>query len=148
MDIRSIINLLENAELVSVKQAEALRGEMAALAQAQYDTWQQDDAGQDEELGGGGICHLIADDITSLLSQHSIDCSSVTATDVQHVYVVAAFREGVFEIDVPYQIYEFGSMFTWTKIPNVTFTADDIVIDRLDRDPNNISMYVDDWYED
>lgn len=128
--------------LPSVQQIEALRPQMAAAAQKQYDAWHQDEDGYDDELGSGGICHLIADDIASLLGRHGIEAYTVTRSDVQHVHLIAPFREGIYEIDVPYWLYEQGGGFTWRKLPDITFQPDWVVIDRIDRDPANLHLYV------
>ena len=38
-----------------------LRPELASAAQSVYDEWEQDEDGNDEMLGGGGICQDIAE---------------------------------------------------------------------------------------
>lgn len=116
-----------------------LRPQIAAAAQQVYDHWHQDD---DDELNGGGICHLIADATANLLSEAGIPVWTETASDVQHVYCVAQCQDGVFEVDIPYRMYEYGSMFTWTKIPDVQFDASDVVISMLDSNPSRIGIYV------
>lgn len=115
-------------------------------AQAVYDRWDQSDPDNDD-LNGGGICHLIADEIASILSEASIPCATVSATDVQHVYVVAQCSDGVFEVDIPYRLYERGSMFTWTKIEGVHFEPRDVVVSMLDGNPARMSQYVEEWEE-
>lgn len=118
---------------------------IAEAAQKQYDQWKQDDEGYDEELGSGGICHLIAEDLAGILSNHGIECSTVCSTYEQHVYLVCKFREGVYMIDIPYHVYESGGGFTWKKKPDVKFDKSHVVISGLDRNPRNFNKYVDDF---
>lgn len=116
---------------------------MAKAAQDEYDGWVLNDKGYDEEVGGGGICHLIADSMGNVLNSLGIEYSSVCATDEQHVYLVGKFSEGVYIIDIPYSIYETGGGFSWKKIPNIKFDTTDIVINKIDGDPDSFNMYVD-----
>lgn len=128
--------------LPSVKVVQALRPQIAAAAQQVYDAWEQ---GDDDDLNGGGICHLIADKAADLIGTAGVPVSTQCSTYEQHVYCICQCSEGVYEVDIPYRIYEHGSMFTWTKIPDVTITPDDVVIDRLDADPGRIGQYVEEW---
>lgn len=131
--------------LPSSKSLHALKPAMAAAAQKVYDSWVQD---EDDELNGGGICHLIAEEIAGIMSDAGIPVSTVTASDVQHVYCVGQFSNGVFEVDIPYHLYERGSMFTWTKLEGVTFSTDDISVYRLDANPARMYIYVEEWDEE
>lgn len=132
------------SRLPSKVVAESLRGAFAEAAQTEYDAWSQDADGYDEELGAGGICHLIADRISSICHAHGIDTAqTVSASHEVHVYVVAAFTEGVFEIDVPHRLYERGGGYNWTKLPGITFDNDDIAISCFDARPQNLYLYCD-----
>lgn len=122
-----------------------LRPAMAAAAQRIYDAWVQD---EHDDLNGGGICHLIADEVATIMGNSGIPVSTQTANDVQHVYCVGQFSDGVFEVDIPYRLYERGGGFTWTKIPDVHFTQDDILTYQLDGDPSQMYMYVEEWQEE
>jgi hypothetical protein len=133
--------------LPSSSAIRALAPQIAEAAQEVYDAWDQSDPDNDE-LNGGGICHLIADKIVSILWGADIPCSSQTASDVQHVYVVAQCSDGVFEVDIPYRIYETGSMFTWTKRPGVVFGTEHVVVEKLDWNPARMNVYVEDWEEE
>jgi hypothetical protein len=121
-----------------------LRPAMADVAQQVYDGWIQDD---DDDLNGGGICHLIADKIADILGNAGFPASTQTASDVQHRYVVTQCNDGVFEVDIPHHLYERGAMFTWTKLPDITFTPDDITVYQLDGDTSRMNIYVDEWEE-
>lgn len=123
---------------------DVVKDEMVKVAQEQYDAWKQDHNGQNDELGSGGICHLIADDLINVLYRHKIEnVQSVCSNYEQHVYVVGQFKEGIYEIDIPYDVYETGGGYTWKKIPDVKFSRNDIVISRLSSDPSEYSNYVD-----
>jgi hypothetical protein len=123
---------------------DVVKDEMVKVAQKQYDAWKQDHNGQNDELGSGGICHLIADDLINVLYRHKIEnVQSVCSNYEQHVYVVGQFKEGIYEIDIPYDVYETGGGYTWKKIPDVKFSRNDIVISRLSSDPSEYSNYVD-----
>jgi hypothetical protein len=125
----------------------AVAPQIAAAAQTVYDAWDQSDP-ENDDLNGGGICHLIADEAASILSRVNIPCATQCSSHEQHVYVVAQCRDGVFEVDIPHRLYERGGGFTWTKIEGVRFAPDDIVMSRLDGDPAKMADYVDEWQED
>jgi hypothetical protein len=133
------------SSLNSIKDiTDIVKNDMVKVAQKQYDEWEQGGDGQDVELGSGGICHLIADDLIDILYSHKIEnIQSVSSNYEQHVYIVGQFKEGIYEIDVPHYVYETGGGFTWKKIPNVKFDRSDIVIRRLSSDPSEYSDYVD-----
>jgi hypothetical protein len=120
----------------------ALKLQIATAAQKIYDEWIQDD---NDDLNGGGICHLIADAMAGILGDAGMVVTSQSANDVQHVYCVGQFSDGVFEIDIPYWLYERGGGYTWTKLPDVQFTPNDVIVSRLDSDPGNMKTYVDEW---
>lgn len=123
---------------------DTVKDEMVKVAQEQYDAWKQDHNGQNDELGSGGICHLIADDLIGVLYRHKIEnVQSVCSNYEQHVYVIGQFKEGIYEIDIPYDVYETGGGYTWKKIPDVQFSRNDIVISRLSSDPSEYNNYVD-----
>lgn len=128
--------------LPSVAVMKNLKIQLARAAQMVYDSWEQDEDGNDEEYGGGGICHDIADAMVEVLDGSSIESRSVSASvgDV-HVFVVAKFAEGVHSIDIPPQTYERGAAYTWTKIPGVEFGPEDIDLSLVDKNPENFDQY-------
>lgn len=132
----------------SVNMLDPLLPEIAEAAQKIYDLWDQDEDGYDEEHGSGGICHIIADQIVHIISAAGGDVYTVSDNFEVHVYAVAAFEEGVFTIDIPHRVYERGGGYTWTKLPGVTFTANDVVVNRIDSNPNNLPQYVEDADEE
>lgn len=139
-------SLLEVVKLNSIKEVEALKKELADAAQREYDDWVQDEDGNHEELGTGGICHIIAEKLTDVLYNHGIQrVQTVSSTSEQHVYVVGQFREGIYLIDVPYRYYETGGGYNWKKIPDVKFDESYIQIERLDINPRKLKQYTDDY---
>jgi predicted GNAT family acetyltransferase len=123
--------------LQSVQYAKKLLPKILEKVQKTYNDW---DEGDIDTFAGGGICHFIADDICSVLSEHNIECTTVSCSHEQHVYVAGKFIEGIFSIDIPYSIYETGGGFSWKKIPNIKFEPADVVFYKVSGD-------VDDWDE-
>lgn len=108
------------------------RPEIAAIAQRIYNEWDENE----DEYFGGGICHLIADEIVSFLDEKGYESFSYNAQmEENHVYVIAKGNDGwVYEIDIPPQVYEVGGGYQWEKIPNVTFKPEHIHIARISKD--------------
>lgn len=106
---------------------------MAQKAQEVYDSW---DEGDIDTYAGGGICHLIAEEIASLLDEHGIISWTHSLDYKQHVLTIAADKstKEVYMVDLPEYNYEKGGGFSWTKVKDVQFSKDDIVIDSLDWD--------------
>lgn len=122
----------------------SLLPQLVQAAQKEYDEWQQDAEGNDEMLGSGGICQEIADAICDVLSRNNIDCMHVSAqVGEQHVWTVAKFEEGVYEIDIHPSYYETGGGYNWKKIPDVVFDDEMISIGRLSSDPNEFEKFGD-----
>lgn len=108
-------------------ELKSLRQEFAAAAQRVYDGWEQDEAGEDPELGHGGICQDIADAIAGVLSDHGIECCTVSAEcGEQHVWAVALVDGNAWSVDISPYAYERGGGYSWRKIPGVQFSPEDI----------------------
>jgi hypothetical protein len=112
---------------------EGMRPIFAAKAQEVYDGWNQDESGHDDELGHGGICHLIADAIGQVLSESGIDTVDIHWDDINHVSCVAYDDDEGYIIDVPCSLYERGGWYNWKKIRGVKFEWSDITISRISR---------------
>jgi len=113
---------------------------LAAAAQKVYDDWDEDP----DCYAGGGICHIIADEIASKLIDEGVEATTVSQQiGEQHVYVVAKLKDGVYSIDIPPSTYETGGGYTWQKTKGVQFTKDDILIDKIDGDPRAFKDYID-----
>lgn len=135
-------SLLEGRRLASISQIDDnVKMLLAAAAQQVYDAWEQDEEGNDDVYGGGGICDDIAAEMASILSDHGM-YDVQTQYNEPHTYVIGKFREGVFTIDIPYDVYESGNFYTWKKKKDVKFDPSHIQIYQLDHNSRNWKKYV------
>ena len=120
----------------------SLRPALAAAAQKVYDEWDETDT---DTYAEGGICHLIADAMSDVISHHGFeDVASVSAaTGEQHVFCIVAANDGVFEVDIPPHVYERGGGYHWTKVPDVHISSGHVIVSRIDPDPGNFGDYLD-----
>ena len=125
----------------------ALRPQLAAVAQKEYDEWDaSDEVNGDFEVGFGGICHLIADAFADVLSAQGFNTATWSHTDEVHVSVMAwegdePNEEGQYEVvdvDLNPYIYETGGGYNWKKIPDVTIDPSDISLYRQFMSPENL----------
>ena len=115
------------------------------VAQEEYNQWNQDGSGIDEELGSGGICQEIAGAIAGVLSDNGIECSTVSAqVGEQHVWTICKLNDGVYSVDISPYTYETGGGYNWKKIPNVVFSVEDISIHRDTSDPSEFEDMIGD----
>jgi hypothetical protein len=121
----------------------SLSTQLAAAGQAEYDAWAQDIDGYDEELGSGGICHLIADRMVGILSGEGFEAVSTHSEGIgeNHVWVTAQTAQGVVTVDIPPGVYEIGGGYTWKKRPGIVFSPSDILVDVIDNDPARFPEY-------
>ena len=113
---------------------------LAKVAQEVYDKWDESDV---DCYAGGGICHFIAEEMAGALQSEGIEANTVSQQiGEQHVYVVAKLKDGVYAIDIPPSTYETGGGYSWKKIPDVAITKDDIVVDKIDGDPDSYGDYI------
>jgi hypothetical protein len=142
----SLKSLLCEGRLNSISQiTDEVKRALAAAAQKVYDEWQQNEEGYDEELGGGGICHIIADEMSDVLFDNKIYNLQTQCTDQPHVYLIGKFKEGIFTIDIPYYVYESGGGWTWKKKPDVKFDESHVEIYQLDSNYRSWKKYVSDY---
>lgn len=115
-------------------------GQIAAVAQKVYDEWDESNV---DEYAGGGICHLIAEDVANYLNSIGVEATTVSAEiGDQHVWAVAKLSDGVYNVDISPSVYETGGGYSWEKIPDVKFEAGDIIIERIDPDPDKFDEYI------
>ena len=126
----------------TLAELQALTPQIAHCGQAQYDQWSQNEDGYDHEVGYGGICHLIVDEIIKLLNSHRFETVSYSLDSEVHVVAIVQLKEGVFELDIPYRHYETGGGYTWKKVPNVKFDESMVIINKIDSDPNKFDDYL------
>ena len=104
---------------------------MAAAAQKIYDAWEQDEKGESDEYGAGGICDDIADEIVSVLSGAGYDATTRHDESENHTAVYAKLPAGIFYVDIPCRVYETGTFYKYEKRPDVTIDAEDVIWDRI-----------------
>ena len=111
----------------------ALRGQLAQAAQKEYDAWQQDEEGVDEELGCGGACDRIAEEMGDVLSANGINILSDQDEGGDHAYLFAYddVTKEIVIVDIPPGVYETGGGYRWSKRPGITISADDVVVEPL-----------------
>lgn len=112
---------------------EALRSQLAEAAQQVYDEWEQDENGECEWRGTGGICDDIADGLGDVLTKHRIDWVPAGSEGADHAWVVAYDDAHAYDVDIPPYVYERGGGYCWRKIPDVTIGKDDVLINPMDR---------------
>jgi len=121
----------KNAEATSLRiELETLRQELADAAQSIYNVWNQQD-GIDQVLGEHGIAPEIASAIADVISDKikDIDFRTMSGEAESQDSWVAVWRgPEAFEISIPYSVYQIGSGDKWIKIPDVRFTAGDVLI--------------------
>lgn len=106
---------------------------LVAAAQSVYDLWDQDGQGFDEQFANGGICDAVADGMVAALTEMGVENALTfnAAVGENHTFVIALLEDGVYEIDIPPSVYEFGSGYTWKKRPGITIQANDVAIQKL-----------------
>lgn len=125
----------------SSKIVKELAPEIIRAAQQEYDAWDEENV---DWYAGGGICHFIAEKIADVLISKGVNAFTQSSSHEQHVSVIAQFTDGVFNIDIPYSIYETGGGFSWKKIQDVEFTEEDISLYKISSDPRDIKEQ-EDW---
>jgi hypothetical protein len=115
----------------------SLRPQMAQAAQEVYDGWQGE---EDATFGYGGICDEIANAMAGVIVG---TLSDVNTTDGgqegdDHAWVVAYNSVEAYGVDIPPKLYERGSGYQWTKVPDITFLPQHVEIFKLDIPVENL----------
>ena len=71
--------------------------------------------------------------MSGVLADQGIATAEGGAPGDDHSWVIANLNEGVYEIDIPPGVYETGGGYSWSKIPDVTITTDDVVVNKIDK---------------
>lgn len=124
----------EAVSLSLLQKVKALRPKFSQAAQSVLDGWEQDESGEDAELGFGGICQDIAEQFCHVCSEHGIDCMTLSAEmGEQHVWAVAYDEEvnECCEIDINPYTYESGGGYTWRKNKGVVIEPSDVWISSM-----------------
>lgn len=119
---------------------------MAAGAQRAYDAWDQNDEGEDPELGVGGICQDVAEEISGVLNMNGIEAGTVSQqVGDQHVYTIAKLNDGVYEVDIPPSLYETGGGYVWKKRKGITFNPSMIYVSMISGNPADFEVMTQDF---
>jgi hypothetical protein len=104
-----LLKLILEQHNKSVNDIKRVIPSLVQAAQLVYNEWDQSDP-ENDDYGGGGICQDIADAIAGVLDDNGIECMTIDSRGMgeQHVWVVARVAEGIFEVDIPYHLYERG----------------------------------------
>jgi hypothetical protein len=118
---------------------EQLKPKFAKAAQKIYDQWdaESDPEYGDPEVGFGGICHVIADEMADAISDiPGIEAAS-NSTEYAggpHVNIIVTDnnRTEAYIVDIDPFRYETGGGYTWQKIKDVEFETNDVFITHVD----------------
>lgn len=112
------------------QQLMALRPRMAFAAQKVYNSWEQNEEGIDEELGGGGICDQVSQAIADVIvsSIRNADTAEGGQEGDDHSWLVVYNQQEAYGVDIPCHIYERGGGYSWQKLQGVHFSPNDISI--------------------
>jgi hypothetical protein len=106
------------------KRLVVLRPSMVSAAQLIYDEWDEEE---------GGICDMISSAFADIMSQNGIESTEGGHEGDDHSYMIAYDDDESYAVDIDHTMYEIGGGYSWTKIPNVVFDVDDIIISRVYR---------------
>lgn len=117
-------------------QLNALRPQMVIAAQSVYNDWDPDEEGFDMTLGSGGVCDEIARAISEVIALNIADIEIVDMGQDgdDHAYILVYDNNESYTIDIPYNLYEKGGGYNWTKIPGVIFKDSNIEIYPIEID--------------
>lgn len=139
-------NFTSSAQIDGVTLIKQCAPEIMVRVQQEYDAWDQSGEFGDGDLGFGGICQNFAEIVAEVLNMKGYETSTVSSTmGEQHVYAVTKMHDGVYEVDIPYCMYERGGGYNWTKINDVRFSPNDLQITRLSHDPERYPEFVEDY---
>jgi len=112
-----------------IRELSAIRDQIAAAAQQVYNEWSPNEAGLDDEFGGGGICdavQLAMADVIATQIECELDDGGWEGDD--HANLIVSRNNEQYLVDIPAQVYETGGGMSWEKLPDVTITPDDVII--------------------
>ena len=123
--------LEENSDLY--QQLVALRPQLAAAAQAEYDEWEQGEEGLDAIVGGGGICDAMERAMSEVVGQYvDANITSGGQPGDDHAWLVVYDDKEAYGVDIPPDAYEQGGGMSWKKMQDVTISPEEVQIWKLD----------------
>lgn len=119
------------------QKLEALRDEFARVAQEEYDAWQPDEEGIDEDVCAGGICDQVARRIAETIVGSYEDAEVIDGGQEgdDHAWTIVRIGDEYFGVDIAPGVYESGGGYNWQKIPDVQISPEDVDIWKLDYVP-------------
>jgi hypothetical protein len=115
---------------------------LVEAAQKEVDDWEQDEDGNDPMLGQGGICEQIASALVSALNKAGLNYVTLIDGYDEHSDVTLVASDGVWRLDVPWQIYEIHHGYCrWEKIKGAKISDGDIMLEMLSSDPAQCALY-------
>jgi len=103
-----------------------LRPQFAAAAQSVYDAWEQDESGFDEELGEGGICTQVCQEMMSTAYNGLVEDFPDVETEEggqdgdDHSWLIVTAAGEAYGVDISPGVYETGGGYSWKKRKDVT----------------------------
>lgn len=146
--IKNIIK--ENLNNALYQKIINIKPDLIKAAQTVYDQWDQNEDGEDEVYGVGGICDDIASAMCDVVSEKTeYDCFYLYNEYECHtsIYVYDLKSKLIYNVDIPPHVYETGGGYTWKKIKDIEFDKNDIQIvevnweDFIDEDGNVITDF-------
>lgn len=109
------------------ERLENLRGNLTQAAQDVYDDW-------DPSFQPGGICDLVADEMSGPLAAAGFDVQLGGQAGDDHAWLIVADHEAkqAFGVDIRPDVYETGGGYNWQKKAGVTFEPSDVDIWKED----------------
>lgn len=133
--ITEIYHSICDSDLVDklIEQIEKLKPTLIERAQKIYSQWEQNEEGEDEYYGSGGICDDIADEFCKVFSNYNLPCTTIYNEYDYHTsaYVYDEHTKTLIKVDIPPHVYESGAGYNWTKKQDVSFSSDDIIVEDM-----------------
>ena len=133
---------------------DSIKPQLALAAEKVYNDWDQDEEGNSEEYGSGGICDTIASELCStfdgLRPSNLADWESFSMYKENEchtdMYVVNHQIKKIYEVGLPPHAYESGGGYTWKKkreheINPAAFHVTDMYLDYENFFDKNGNLY-------
>lgn len=139
--LASVRNWYKRSQKISLyDELTGLKNNMAKAAQNAYNEWEQDESGQDEIFGGGGICDDISMKLAEVIADNILNVNLTEGGQQgdEHMWLIAHRDNEVYGVDIPPSIYEIGGGYVWDKIPDVIFSPEHINIWKIEINANEL----------
>lgn len=112
--------------------------QILAKAQSVYDEWISSSESETfaDEYFGGGICHLIADELSNMFNDNmELDSKTITYDDEVHVATLVRWSKdessevfNMVTVDIPWRLYETGGGYQFEPIQGVVFEESNVLV--------------------